>query len=519
MTDQNTRYQLANTRNRREPLSFKRFAAAIAALTDEQITLADALLEHGTLLDVQAAFRDGLLASESLVACCVRRIQQYDSRLNSVVELNPDVLVLARAADKERPQLSVISPLHGIPILLKDNVDTGDLMQTTAGASALLGTYATSDAFLVSRLCKAGAIILGKNNMSEWAFWMSSDGASGYSFRGGQTRNPYGKFDVGGSSSGSGASVAAGFAPLAIGTETCGSLTSPASKNGLVTVKPSVGLVSRSGVIPIVDAMDTAGPMAKNVTDAAILLKAISGNDPTDPDSPTAALLFGADFTANLDVNGLRSVRIGLWQFAEEGESRWFARAYNCRIQRLIPLIEKAGAQIIVLSPQSLESPFPVGKVLTAGFRDSLNNYLANRLHLPEHAHSLESIIAYNRTSEADLAPFNQDLLIESQKSEYTAESYRQFGLEVRAGAQQWMNDLFTAHQISMVVSLNNYFAAHYAPAGCPAVSVPAGFKRSGEPFNITFSGRYLDEPILIAAAYAFEQANPLRSAPRLNSI
>ncbi len=516
MTNRNTRYQLASTRDRRELLNFEPFAAAVTALTDAQITLADTLLENGTVFDLQRAFRDGLLTSESLVACCVRRIQIYDSRLNSVVELNPDALIIARAADAGRAQLSEVPPLHGIPILLKDNVDTGDKMQTTAGAAALLGTYAANDAFLVSQLRESGAIILGKNNMSEWAFWMSDDGASGYSFRGGQTRNPYGKYDVGGSSSGSGVSVAAGFAPLSIGTETCGSLTSPAAKNGLVTVKPGVGLVSRSGIVPIVDAMDTAGPMAKNVTDAALLLTTMAALDPADPDSSAAAALTGTDFTANLDVNGLRGVRVGLWQFEETGESQWFARAYNCRIQRMIPLLERAEAEVVVLPPEPLESPFPVSKVLTAGFRESLNSYLKNRPELPEFASSLENIIVYNQTDEIDLAPFNQNLLIESQNSGYTAESYRQLGVEVRAEAQAWLNELFATHRISIVVSLNNYFAAHYAPAGCPAVSVSAGFKRSGEPFNITFSGRFLSEPILIAAAYAFEKANPLRRAPKL---
>jgi len=517
MTNRNTRQQLANTRNRREPLNFVPFAAAISALTSQQIALANALLEHGTVLDIQTAFRDGQLTSEAFVACCVRRIQQYDARLNSVVELNPDALIAASAADKERRQLTVIPPLHGIPILLKDNIDTGDKMQTTAGAAALMGTYAADDAFLVTRLRENGAIILGKNNLSEWAFWMSSDGASGYSFRGGQTRNPYGKFDVGGSSSGSGVSVAAGFAPLSIGTETCGSLTSPAAKNGLVTLKPGCGLVSRSGIVPIVDTMDTAGPMAKNVTDVAILLTAISGGDPADPDSNDAAPLFGADFAASLSINGLRGVRVGLWQFAEEGVSRWFTRAYNCRAQQFIPMLENAGAQVVMLPPQPAESPFPVGKVLTAGFRASVNRYLANRPHLPEYARSLESIIAYNQTNEAELAPFNQNLLIASQNSEYTAESYREFGLAVRADSRQWMDELFTAHNIKMIVSLNNHFAAHYAPAGCPALSVPAAFKRNGEPFNITFSGRYLDEPILLAAAYAFEQANSGRRAPVLS--
>ena len=479
-----------------------------------------AFLEEATILDVQESLHANHFSSEDLVSFYLERIAAYDTggpKLNSVLEINPDALFMARALDMERNLRGARSPLHGIPIVLKDNIDTGDKLHTSAGSRALADAYANQDAELVARLRAAGALIFAKVNMTEWANFMTDNMKNGYSSRGGQVLNPYGPgiFDVGGSSSGSGAAIAANLATASIGTETSGSVVSPASANSLVGLKPTVGLISRSGVIPIAPSMDTPGPLARNVTDVAVLLNALAAVDAKDAATGGVDHLRAADYTAFLDKEGLRGARIGIPRHYYKN----LKGDHPALIETALEHLQRAGAEIIdpvTLRSESEETGY---EVLFHEFKPALNAYLGSlAAHLP--VHSLRELINYNQERAETMLKYGQTALIASEATngrltdgEYIRARLR----DLRQTQREGIDEALVAHELDALLMPGAYGSAIAAKAGYPALCVPAGYLPSGCPFGITFVAGAFEEPLLLRLAYAFEQATKLRRPPTLD--
>jgi amidase len=481
--------------------------------------------------DLQAGMASGKSTAYSVTEKYLARIAEIDKHgpaLNSVIEINPDALSIAAALDTERKRKGARGPLHGIPVLIKDNIDTADRMLTTAGSLALLGSRPARDSFVTQKLREAGAVILGKTNLSEWANIRSNHSTSGWSGRGGLTRNPYAlNRNACGSSSGSGAATAASLCALAVGTETDGSIVCPSSVNGLVGIKPTLGLISRAGIIPISHSQDTSGPMARSVRDAALLLGALAGVDARDPATASAAGHIPTDYTKFLDAGGLRGARIGVAR-----KYFGFSDAVDTVMNQAIDAIKSQGAEII--DPADLDSH---GKfddseftVLLYELKADLNAYLAGR---PDVAlHTLEDLIAFNeKNREKEMPYFGQDVFLKAQaKGPLTDKEYvvaleknhrlaRNEGIDAvmdkfkldalvaPTGGPAWTTDLVNGDHDSGGCSN----AA--AVAGYPGITVPAG-QVFGLPVGISFFGRAWSEPTLLKLAYSFEQATKARKPP-----
>lgn len=506
--DQQAQHFISNARRR---LDFTPFQTALGSLSPAKITELDRRLATATVLDIQTMLAQGELNAEQLVVYYVERIQRYDvNRLNSVLELNPDALSIARRLDAERQAGQSRGPLHGIPVLLKDNIATGDKMHTTAGAVALHASGADRDAFIAQRLRAAGAVILGKTNLSEWANFMTYPSVNGFSALGGPTRNPYGHFDVGGSSSGSGSAIAARLATVGVGTETSGSLTSPATQNSLVTLKPSLGLISRDRIIPISDKMDTAGPMTRTVTDLAVLLNALAGVDANDPLTQDAQSLAGVDFTHFLDANGLRGARVGVVRASLRKDDD---PAIIARIQQVM---EQAGATVVDVEWVG-EAQFDYRDILKYGLREGVNAYLA-AVGDKAQVKTLADVIAFNNADLPHHAPYGQKLLEESQASTVTQADYDRLADQNRSVASATLRDTMKKYNVDFIMSLGNYLANQHAPAGFPAMVIPAGYRASGEPVGVVLVADFLQDARLIAAGYAFEQASQWRKDPDMGA-
>jgi amidase len=491
-------------------------------------------LEELTIDDLQARMRSGAESSASLVRQYLARIDAIDQRgpaINSVIELNPDAATIAAQLDAERKSGKVRGPLHGIPVLIKDNIDTADKMHTTAGSLALAENIAARDSFVAERLRAAGAVILGKTNLSEWANFRSSHSSSGWSGRGGQTRNPYALDRTpSGSSSGSGSAVAASCCAVAIGTETDGSVTSPSAAAALVGIKPTVGLVSRAGIIPIAHSQDTAGPMARTVRDAAILLGALTGADPRDAATATSTGHSRTDYTTALDANGLRGARIGV--------ARKHFTGYHIETDRLLAaaldLMKQHGATIV--DPAEIDTAGQADEseleVLLYEFKNDLNAYLG-KLAPKVAVHSLSDVIAFNAKNAArELKYFGQEIMEQAQtKGPLTEKKYLDaLAKNHRLMGRQGIDATITKHKLDAIVAPTQApaalidlvdgdpgglasFTSPAAVAGYPHVTVPMGFAR-GLPVGLSFVGPAWSEPTLLKLAYAFEQAAPARRKP-----
>lgn len=487
-----------------------------------------------TIPELQAAMQAGEMTARTITEMYLRRIQEIDQagpQLNAVIEINPDALQGADARDAERRQHGPRGPLHGIPVLLKDNIDTADRMMTTAGSLALAGNYAAHDATVARKLREAGAVLLGKTNLSEWANFRSTHSVSGWSSRGGQTRNPY-VLDRNpcGSSSGSGAAVAADLCAAAVGTETDGSIICPSHANGIVGIKPTLGLVSRAGIIPISHSQDTAGPMARTVTDAAILLAALVGPDPRDPWSVERGTWSGRDLAACFDPAGLRGARIGV--------ARNFC-GLNPRVDALfdasLAALRDAGATLV--DPANIETAKQIDdpelEVLLCDFRADLDAYLAG---LPRRAtvRSLADVVAFNEAHRDRVMPyFGQEIMLMAAARDcgpMPDEKYLRALADCRQLARDKGIDAALArHSLDAIVApsggpawLTDYVNGdHYgggsstpaAVAGYPSITVPAGYVW-GLPVGISFIGPAWNELALIRYAYAFEQATQVRRPP-----
>lgn len=487
-------------------------------------------LDEITISDLQSRMKAGSLNAEQIAGMYLERIEEIDRHgpeLHAVIEVNPDALQIARSLDTEFKTKGPRGPLHGIPVLIKDNIDTGDKMQTTAGSLALEGSPAVRDAFLVERLRAAGAVLLGKTNLSEWANFRSSHSTSGWSGRGRQTKNPYAlDRNPCGSSSGTGAGISANLAAAGVGTETDGSIVCPSSVCGIVGIKPTLGLISRAGIIPIAHSQDTAGPMARSVRDAAILLGVLAGVDPRDAETQASAGKSFADYTQFLDANGLRGARLGIArQYFDIGP------AVTEVMDECIDLMKHAGAEIV--DPVELSSFGKWGdtelEVLLYEFKADLNEYLAAR---GAKVKSLADCIAFNRAHASEEMPYFQQELMEQaqERGPLSDKTYKdalsknrkltrkdgidavlgKFKLDAIVGptaGPAWVTDWVNGDRA------DSGCASPPAVAGYPHITVPAGFK-FGLPLGISFFGAAWSEPKLIKIAYAFEQSRKARCKP-----
>ena len=490
-------------------------------------------LDELTITELQQGLQSGKYSSRSLVEKYSNRINDIDRRgptLRSVIELNPDAESIAAALDRERKERGARGPLHGIPILIKDNIDTHDRMMTTAGSLALEGAKPLQDASVAKKLRDAGAVILGKTNLSEWANFRSSKSSSGWSGRGGQTKNPYAlDRNPCGSSSGSGAAAAANLCAAAIGTETDGSVVCPSSANSLVGIKPTVGLVSRAGIIPISHSQDTAGPMARTVTDAAILLGALTGEDARDPMTRESRGKAATDYTKFLDRDGLRGMRIGVAR-------KHFG--FSDRVDKLmddhIAAMKRLGAVFIDPADIPTTGKFDASEfdVLLYEFKADLNTYLAG-LGPSAPMRSLQDVIAFNeRNRDREMPYFGQDIMEKAQaKGPLTSKAYiAALNKNHLLSRTQGIDFIMRKHQLDALMAptggppwptdwLNgDHFTGGYsttsAVAGYPHVTVPAGYV-FGMPVGLSFFGGAYSEGKLIKMAYAFEQATKARRTPK----
>ncbi|UOE94709.1 amidase family protein [Alkalihalobacillus sp. LMS39] len=475
-----------------------------------------------TISDLQSAMDKEEISSKQLVMYYLHQIAKYDQagpHLHSILEINPDAIFIAEALDEERKVSRARGPLHGIPILLKDNIETKDAMHTSAGTLALQNNLANEDAFLVKQLRQAGAVILGKTNMTELANGMASEMWAGYSARGGQTVNPYGDRDlfVGGSSSGSAVAVAANFTVGAIGTETDASILSPAIQNSVVGIKPTVGLISRSGLIPFTYSQDTAGPIARTVTDAAFMLEVLVGMDKDDPATMKSKYKPRQRYSYFLQKLGLAGARIGVFTKASE---RYLKSEEHDELlfQDVIHTLRQQGAILI----EDVDIPSFLREwswdVSFYELKHSLDNYL---FQLPSHMplHSVNELIHFNEEFSEQTLKYGQDKLEARAKLPTALKSSEYLNAKIEDlyfSQELGMDYALQKHQLDAIVFPSYIGSTICAKAGYPSIAVPAGYMKNGRPFGVTFAGTAFSESTLIKLAYSFEQATRHRKPPTL---
>ena len=493
------------------------------------------ILPEWTIAELQGRMESGELTARRLAELYLQRIAEVDKEgpyINSVIELNPDALEIAELLDEERNSSKIRGSLHGIPILIKDNIDTADRMQTTSGSLALEGHIAAKDAFIVKQLRKAGAVIVGKTNLSEWANFRGKRSVSGWSSRGGLTRNPYAlDRSASGSSSGSAAAVAANLCVAAVGTETDGSIISPAQTNGIVGIKPTLGLLSRSGIIPIAHSQDTAGPMARTVTDAAILLGAMTGLDGQDHATRLSKKRGLSNYTRFLDREGLRGARIGVARNMAGTNPRILKIFEHC-----IQVMKHLGA--VIVDPADVPNFDKFDKtereVLYYEFRADLNKYLES-VNGNVQVHSMEDVIRFNEENSHKVMPYfgQEHMLTAQEKKSLREKKYRDaLAKNLRLSRREGIDAAMRKHKVDALVvpsggpawlidmvngDSTNWDMESTSPpavAGYPHITVPAGYI-FGLPVGLSFIGQAWQEPELIKFAYAFEQATQFRRQPR----
>lgn len=487
-------------------------------------------LSEVTITELQKLMQNGQTSSKALTKMYLKRIEKIDKNgptLNAVIELNPDALNIATKMDAERKAGNIRGRMHGIPVLIKDNINTADKMQTTAGSVALAGNIASEDAFIVKKLRGAGAVILGKTNLSEWANFRSTRSCSGWSSRGGQTKNPY-ILDrsPSGSSSGSGSAVAANLCTIAIGTETNGSVIAPSSYNGIVGLKPTVGLLSRTGIIPISKTQDTAGPMGKNVTDVAILLSTLTGIDMNDSITKNSEGKAEKDYTKFLNTDAVQGKRIGIEKSFLTGHEGVVALYKNA-----ISKLKELGAEIIEI--ELLKEMRIIGSasftVLQCEFKDGINAYLSKA---NAKVKTLSDVIAFNKVNESTAMPyFKQETLESSDKApDVNSKEYKE-AIEKVISSRKIIADLMAKNKLDAIagtsygipsgIDLFNgdysngfYFCSPAAMAGFPHITVPMG-KIYELPVGLSIMALAYEEPKVLAMAFAYEQATKHRTSPK----
>ena len=477
---------------------------------DDYIALASSIIDQD-IPTLHRHIQDGKFNYETLTKFYLYRIRKYDRQnelsLNSVISINPNAIKEARAKDEKLKNMEVSEDLlysvYGMPILLKDNINTVD-MPTTAGAVALKDNY-TDDAFIVSQLKANDAIILGKANLSEWAYFFCGDCPSGYSAIGGQTLNPYGRriIDTGGSSSGSGVAVAANFCAAAIGSETSGSILSPASQNSTVGLKPTIGLVSRTGIVPISSTLDTAGPITRNVTDNAIVLDALFGEDKAD--SKSLMILWKPPFyTTGLNEASLQGKRFGVFNNIKS----------DTLYMNAVEVLKAQGAEIVELDPLEIDLPKFI-RLLNLDMKPDLAAYLKDYSNADLGYESIEDIMGFNKTDSLNIMPYGQRLFEGVYNDQATTEEFDEIKSVLKANGMRFFDEPMKAHNLDGVLSINNYHAGYAAVAEYPALTVPMGYTETGAPRGLTFISSRLREKQLLEWAYAYEQASKMRVSPK----
>lgn len=483
------------------------FTDDLADFTEDKYNALKPLILEQDIPTMQQHIQDGKLSYENLTKFYLYRIRAFDRdndlSLNSVISLNPNVISEAKQKDVDFKNKMRKHPIFGMPILLKDNINTVD-MPTTSGAVAFQNNN-TKDAFIVERLKAQGALILGKANLSEWAYFFCGDCPSGYSAIGGQTLNPYGRkiIDTGGSSSGSGVAVAANFCVAAVGTETSGSILSPASQNSGVGLKPTIGLLSRSGIVPISSTLDTPGPMAKNVTDTAILLDAMRGFDATDSKSVKRHLENSSYYEKNFKANKLKGKRFGVLTTLLE----------DSLYVRAIEDLKSEGAIIIEIEPEKIELPDFL-RLLNLDMKNDLPNYIKTSGDAKLTVKSIQDVMAFNQKDSMATMPYGQSLFAGIVADSATDEEFESIKNTLKTNGKLFFDTPFERHDLDGILSINNYHAGFAAVAEYPAITVPMGYTDSGVPKGLTLIGRPWTEALLLSWAYAYEQASKRRVAP-----
>jgi amidase len=485
-------------------------------------------LNEITVDELQKKMESGEMSSAQICEMYLERIKQVDPVLKSVIEINPDALEIARNLDIARKEGKIRGVLHGIPVLFKDNIDTGDNMQTTAGSLALEGNIAQKDAFIIKKLREAGTVLLGKTNLSEWANFRSESSSSGWSGRGGQVRNPF-CLDRSpcGSSSGTGAAVSANLCAIGIGTETNGSIVCPSGVNGIVGIKPTLGMWSRQGIIPIAHSQDTAGPMARTVKDAAILLGALAEFDSSDAETHIEKGEIFTDYTQFLDENGLAGMRIGI-----ASEMIGFNTKVDAIFKQAVEVLKSIGAEIIeeVKFENRRKWGDPSYQVLLYEFKADLNKYLQEHPGAP--VKSMEEIIEFNKNNaDREMPWFDQEIFEMAQsKGDLTTEEYLTALKDSKKYAgKEGIDAVMEEHKLDAIIAQTNgpawtidwvngdhFSGGSSSPAaisGYPNITVPMGFVH-GLPVGISFFGKAWSEPTLLKIAYAYEQATKHRKSP-----
>ncbi|MDX1543388.1 MAG: amidase family protein [Christiangramia sp.] len=481
------------------------FESDLSEFSGEVYEEVKSLVFEKSIPQIQQAIDEGKLTYEELALFYLIRIKEYDRdnelSLNSVISLNPDLLKEARKKDELKNSGENHHPIFGIPVLLKDNINTAGI-PTTAGAAALQDNN-TEDAFIVQRLKENGAIILGKANLSEWAYFFCGECPSGYSAVGGQTLNPYGRkiLDTGGSSSGSGVAVAANLAPVAVGSETSGSILSPSSQNSIVGLKPTIGLLSRGGIVPISSSLDTPGPMTRYVIDNAILLSAMTGTDPKDPASKAAGKE-EHNFYANLNATDLKGRRFGAIKSLME--DTLYVRAVND--------LKNAGAEIVEYEAEEINLPNFV-RLLNLDMKKDLPEYFKNYGGEVEFE-NVQDVVDYNSKDTLARAPYGQALFLGIIKDSATAEEFAAIKDTLKRNGSRFFEKPMKEHNLDAVLSINNYHAGFAAVAKYPAITVPMGYTSNNAPKGLTFIGKPFTEQQLLQWAYAFEQTTNRRKTP-----
>lgn len=499
------RFKLINSKYLDKNNIWAPFEADLEGFTSKKYERLKPIILEKTIPELQRSIKAGELTYEDLTLFYIYRIRQIESdnnkSLNAIIALNPEVVEQARELDKRGAPGVNENSVYGMPILLKDNINTAN-MKTTAGALALAENQPSQDAFIVDRLGKHKALILGKVNLSEWAYYFCDGCPLGYSAVGGQTLNPYGRkqFETGGSSSGSGVAVAANYAVAAIGTETAGSILSPASKNSVVGLKPTIGLLSRSGIIPISGTLDTPGPMTKSVIDNAILLNALTGKDVEDAKSVEG----GKNYLKGLSSDGLKGKRIGVMK------SLLSDSLYKSAVQQM----RNEGAVIVEFdAPEVSLDNFLT--LLSADMKKDLPAYFNKYAGKDVTFKNVEAITKYNLKDSLLRAPYGQQLFDSIVADTTSPEELERISAQLEKNGRKFFDEPMQKHNLDAVASINNYHAAYAAVAKYPALAVPAGLEKTGEPKSITFIAKPFEEEKLLQIGYGFEQQTNLRAAPK----
>lgn len=507
-----TEFKVLDSKVLNNEVIWNAFAKALTDFSTADYDRVKPLVFEKNIPEIQQAIIDGKLSHEELVLFYLTRIRKYDREnalfLNSVIAINPTVLAEAKEIDlKGRKDIDPYST-YGMPILLKDNINAVG-MPTTAGAVAFENNNA-DDSFIVKRLKEKGALILGKANLSEWAYFFCGDCPSGYSAVGGQTLNPYGRkrLDTGGSSSGSGVAMAANFAVAAIGTETSGSILSPASANSVVGLKPTVGLLSRSGIVPISSTLDTPGPMTRSVIDNAILLNALTGMDKEDPASEKL-MAKTLDYVSGIKnikspESFLKGKRLGYYGSYMK-EDTLYADAVN--------QLKNAGATLIELEEPKIDLP-NFTRLLNLDMQKDLPNYIAKKVDATLKIKDVSAIIAFNKKDSAVRMPYGQKLFYGIINDSATAEEFAQIKDTLQRNGREFFDAAIQKNKLDAVLSINNYMGGYAAVAKYPALTVPMGYTKENRPMGLTFIAPTLSEAELLELGYAFEQISKMRKTP-----